>query len=70
MPLDHHSDKLGIKSGGVLKISWHSLPILCLDLNCQTSRLGTTGNIKQFAPHSDQLGINNGGVLKIAALVF
>ena len=35
--------KLGIKSGGVLKIAGHFQPLLGFDLNCQASRLGTIG---------------------------
>ena len=48
MQFTPHSDQLGIKTGGVLTIAGHSLQLLFLDLNSQTSRLETIGLLKHF----------------------
>ena len=40
MQFARHSDNIGIKTGGVLKITWHSLYLVFSDFNSQTYRLG------------------------------
>ena len=73
-----YSEHLGIKTWGVLKIAWHAEHLFFSDLNCQNSRLGTTGlwtwyvlvNFVYLAKleillnleHSDQIGIKSQGI--------